>query len=117
MPENPPSTRRADGVPDDAQRRFDDLLAHLPAGVVMHDAAGRVVAANRQALALLGRTEYEAQEAPGGDAWAAARELAERAGIVCSPGEFYGPESTGWLRLAAVQPDERIALAAARVEA
>jgi diguanylate cyclase (GGDEF)-like protein/PAS domain S-box-containing protein len=36
----------------------------------MHDGAGRVVAANRQALALLGRTEYEAREAPGdGDAW------------------------------------------------
>ena len=70
MTANPPSTRRAGDVPDDAQRRFDDLLAHLPAGVVMNDAAGRVVAANRQALALLGRTECEAQEAPGGDdAW------------------------------------------------
>lgn len=53
--------------------------------------------------------------APGGDAWAAARELAGKAGIVVSPGEFYGPVSTGWFRVAAVQPDERIALAAARV--
>ncbi|HZZ95717.1 MAG TPA: aminotransferase class I/II-fold pyridoxal phosphate-dependent enzyme [Jatrophihabitantaceae bacterium] len=53
--------------------------------------------------------------APHGDAWAAARDLATRAGIVCSPGEFYGPSSTGWFRLAAVQPDERIALAASRV--
>ena len=33
--------------------------------------------------------------APNGDAWAAARLLAERAGIVASPGEFYGPFSTG----------------------
>jgi succinyldiaminopimelate transaminase len=52
--------------------------------------------------------------APGGDAWSAARELARRAGIVVSPGEFYGPRSVGWFRVAAVQPDDRIALAAAR---
>jgi succinyldiaminopimelate transaminase len=55
--------------------------------------------------------------APAGDAWAAARDLAERAGIVVSPGEFYGPESTGWFRVAAVQPDDRVELAAARVRA
>ena len=52
--------------------------------------------------------------APDGDAWAAARDLAERAGIVVSPGEFYGPSSAGYFRVAAVQPDERIELAAAR---
>jgi succinyldiaminopimelate transaminase len=55
--------------------------------------------------------------APGGDAWAAARDLATRVGIVCSPGDFYGASSAGWFRLAAVQPDERIALAASRVGA
>jgi succinyldiaminopimelate transaminase len=55
--------------------------------------------------------------APDGDAWAAARDLARRVGIVVSPGEFYGPESTGFFRVAAVQPDERIELAAARVGA
>jgi succinyldiaminopimelate transaminase len=55
--------------------------------------------------------------APGGDAWAAARDLAKRAGIVVSPGEFYGPDSTGYFRVAAVQPDARIELAAARVGA
>ncbi|MHA3701667.1 aminotransferase class I/II-fold pyridoxal phosphate-dependent enzyme [Jatrophihabitans sp. YIM 134969] len=52
---------------------------------------------------------------PGGDEWKAARLLAERAGIVSSPGEFYGPAGRGHLRLAAVQPDERIELAARRV--
>jgi diguanylate cyclase (GGDEF)-like protein/PAS domain S-box-containing protein len=67
---NPPSISRPDGVPDDAQRRFDELLAHLPAGVVMHDATGRVMAANRQALALLGRSEHEVREAQAhDDAW------------------------------------------------
>ncbi|MEO6503586.1 MAG: aminotransferase class I/II-fold pyridoxal phosphate-dependent enzyme [Jatrophihabitantaceae bacterium] len=54
-------------------------------------------------------------EAPDGDAWAATRMLAERAGIVASPGEFYGSMSTGYLRLAAVAPDDRIELAARRV--
>ena len=53
--------------------------------------------------------------APDGDAWSAARLLAERAGIVSSPGEFYGDASAGFLRLAVVQPDDRIELAAHRV--
>ncbi len=73
---------------------------------------------------ILGRVGYEASlprgafylwvPAPGDDAWAAARDLAEKVGIVVSPGEFYGQASTGYFRIAAVQPDERIALAAAR---
>jgi succinyldiaminopimelate transaminase len=55
--------------------------------------------------------------APGGDAWRAARELAKRAGLVVSPGEFYGPHGQAYFRVAAVQPDDRIELAAARVGA
>ncbi|HSY14796.1 MAG TPA: succinyldiaminopimelate transaminase [Jatrophihabitantaceae bacterium] len=53
--------------------------------------------------------------APDGDAWRAARELAERAGIVVSPGDFYGAVSAGFFRVAAVAPDDRIELIAARV--
>jgi len=53
--------------------------------------------------------------APDGDAWAAARDLAVQAGIVVSPGEFYGAQSAGWFRVAAVQPDDRIELAAGRI--
>ncbi|WP_375499833.1 aminotransferase class I/II-fold pyridoxal phosphate-dependent enzyme [uncultured Jatrophihabitans sp.] len=53
--------------------------------------------------------------APDGDAWAAAHDLARRAGIVVSPGEFYGPEGKAYFRVAAVQPDDRIELAASRV--
>ncbi|MCW2540494.1 MAG: dapL [Frankiales bacterium] len=52
---------------------------------------------------------------PGGDAWAAARTLAERAGIITSPGEFYGSQSAGFLRVAAVALDDRIELVASRV--
>ena len=54
-------------------------------------------------------------QAPDGDAWAAARTLAERAGIVVSPGEFYGSAGASHFRVAAVQPDDRIELAAQRV--
>ncbi|WP_375483863.1 aminotransferase class I/II-fold pyridoxal phosphate-dependent enzyme [uncultured Jatrophihabitans sp.] len=74
---------------------------------------------------LLGRAGYPAElpdgafylwvPAPGGDAWEAARDLARRAGIVVSPGEFYGPDGDGFFRVAAVAPDDRIALAASRV--
>lgn len=69
-----------------------DLEAHLPQGAF-----------------------YLWVEVPSGDEWKAARLLAERAGIVSSPGEFYGEAGKGHLRLAAVQPDDRIELAASRV--
>jgi succinyldiaminopimelate transaminase len=52
---------------------------------------------------------------PASDAWSAARDLARRAGIVVSPGEFYGSAAQAWFRVAAVQPDDRIELAAARL--
>jgi succinyldiaminopimelate transaminase len=55
--------------------------------------------------------------APAADAWAAARDLAAKAGIVVSPGEFYGQQSAGFFRVAAVAPDDRIELAARRVGA
>ncbi len=53
--------------------------------------------------------------APGGDAWAFTRRLAEEAGVLVSPGEFYGTQGTDHIRIAVVQPDDRIALAAQRV--
>jgi aspartate/methionine/tyrosine aminotransferase len=53
--------------------------------------------------------------APGGDAWGLAKRLAAEAGVVASPGEFYGPAGSGYVRLAAVQPDERLELVARRL--
>jgi succinyldiaminopimelate transaminase len=52
---------------------------------------------------------------PEGDAWATARDLAARAGVLVSPGEFYGQQGRARLRLAMVQPDERLDLALARL--
>ncbi|WP_084677141.1 sensor domain-containing protein [Massilia niastensis] len=40
----------------DIQPRLEDLLAHLPAGVVVHGADGRILNANRLACELIGRS-------------------------------------------------------------
>lgn len=53
--------------------------------------------------------------APDGDAWALAEELAVKGGAIVSPGEFYGDAGRGHVRVAAVQPDERIALVVERL--
>lgn len=61
--------------------------------------------------------------APGGDAWAFAQGLARKAGLIVSPGEFYcedpaaaGPhDPRSYVRIAAVQPDERLELARSRI--
>ena len=55
--------------------------------------------------------------APGGDSWALARHLAAAGGALVSPGEFYGPAGNGFVRVAVVQPDDRIALVADRLAA
>jgi succinyldiaminopimelate transaminase len=53
----------------------------------------------------------------GLDGWALATMLAERSGLVVSPGELYGDAGTNFVRLAVVQPDDRLELAASRLEA
>ena len=61
--------------------------------------------------------------APTGDAWAFAGLLARRAGLIVSPGEFYcsEPDASGpvdprsYVRIAAVQPAERLQLALERL--
>ena len=61
--------------------------------------------------------------APGGDAWAAADALARSSGLIVSPGEFYreqpngaGPvDASGHVRIAAVQPGERLELVERRL--
>jgi succinyldiaminopimelate transaminase len=53
----------------------------------------------------------------GMDGWQFAAWLAEVSGLVVSPGELYGPRGNDFVRIAMVQPDERIELAAARLKA
>jgi succinyldiaminopimelate transaminase len=50
-------------------------------------------------------------------AWALTTALAEAAGVLVSPGEFYGAGAAGFVRIAAVQPDDRIELVATRLAA
>lgn len=54
-------------------------------------------------------------KAPDGDAWAFAEELARVAGIIASPGEFYGSAAADRVRLAVVRDDAAIERAAARL--
>ena len=53
---------------------------------------------------------------PVADGWSFAERLAREGGAIVSPGEFYGAESEDHVRVAVVQPDERIELVAARLE-
>jgi succinyldiaminopimelate transaminase len=66
-------------------------------------------------VALPGGGFYLWVAAPGGDAWGFATMLAERHGVLVSPGEFYGDQGSGHIRLAMVAPDERIDAVAERL--
>lgn len=50
-----------------------------------------------------------------GDAWSFTERLMADAGALVSPGEFYGPSASSFVRVAVVQPDERIALVVERL--
>jgi succinyldiaminopimelate transaminase len=61
---------------------------------------------------------WQADEQPGeGPEWAFARYLARIAGVLVSPGDFYGPAGVGYVRIAMVQPDDRLELAGERFAA
>ena len=53
--------------------------------------------------------------APDGDAWGLTKLLAARAGVIVSPGEFYGESGAGHVRVAVVQPTELLQLAVDRL--
>jgi succinyldiaminopimelate transaminase len=53
--------------------------------------------------------------APDGDGWGWTSWLAERGGVLVSPGEFYGTAGRGHVRLAMVAPLERLDLVAERL--
>jgi aspartate/methionine/tyrosine aminotransferase len=53
--------------------------------------------------------------APDGDAWAFTERMAREGGALVSPGDFYGPDAAGHVRIAMVQPDDRLELVAQRL--
>ncbi len=75
----------------------------------------RIVAAFDVEAPMPGGGFYLWAPAPNGDAWSFARRLATEAGMLVSPGEFYGPQGAGHVRIAVVQPDDRLGLAADRL--
>ncbi len=52
---------------------------------------------------------------PVDDGWEYTERLARDGGALVSPGEFYGPDGARFVRVAVVQPDERIELVADRL--
>jgi succinyldiaminopimelate transaminase len=55
--------------------------------------------------------------APGGDAWALTSRLAAEAGLIVSPGEFYGAAGAEHVRVAAVAPMAQVEMVARRLGA
>ncbi|MGH9154563.1 MAG: aminotransferase class I/II-fold pyridoxal phosphate-dependent enzyme [Acidimicrobiales bacterium] len=53
---------------------------------------------------------------PGGDAWAFTETMATEGGCLISPGDLYGPAGAGHVRVALVQPLERLELVARRLQ-
>jgi succinyldiaminopimelate transaminase len=54
-------------------------------------------------------------EAPEGDAWGFVDRLAREAGCLITPGDTFGPAGARYVRVAVVQPDDRIELVAQRL--
>jgi aspartate/methionine/tyrosine aminotransferase len=50
------------------------------------------------------------------DGWSMAEDLARRAGLLVSPGDLYGAAGAGYVRVAVVQPMDRLELVAERLE-
>src|SRR5204862_5429795 len=53
--------------------------------------------------------------APDGDAWALTTWLAKEGGCLVSPGDFYGEAGSGHVRVAMVQPGDRLELVGTRL--
>lgn len=79
--------------------------------------AASMLRATGLSVSLPGGAFYLWVEAPDGNAWALTERLARDGGAIVSPGEFYGEAGAGHVRIAVVQPTERIALVADRLAA
>jgi succinyldiaminopimelate transaminase len=53
--------------------------------------------------------------APNGDAWALTERFATELGLIVAPGDFYGPDGAGHIRIAVVRPDSDIEKVRSRI--
>lgn len=85
-------------------------------GVYWHrlELAQQILGALGVSADLPGGGFYLWARAPDADAWGLAHTLAQRCGVIVSPGEFYGPDSTGFVRMAVVQSTAALELALGR---
>jgi len=54
-------------------------------------------------------------EGPSATGWSVAEALALEAGLLVSPGDLYGPDGAGFVRVAVVQPLDRLRVVADRL--
>ena len=106
----PGAARRRRARPDD-DAHVDAQAADLPAGG-SSGAGPRDPRPRRRRHRCPAGGIYLWAPAPDGDAWGFAERLAADAGCLVSPGDFYGPAAAGHVRVAMVQPDDRLDLVA-----
>jgi succinyldiaminopimelate transaminase len=110
MPPGPVQAAAAVAVDDDLhaveqRQRYEERLRYF---------AGVLEALGLDAP-LPGGSFYLWIRAPDGNAWALTRRLVAEGGVLVSPGEFYGPQGAAHVRIALVQPMERLQLVAQRL--
>ena len=79
------------------------------------DYFAKVLASRVGDVPLPGGAFYLWVGAPGGDAWAFAESLAADGGVLVTPGDTFGVQGSGSVRVALVQPMERLRLVEARL--
>jgi succinyldiaminopimelate transaminase len=91
---------------DEQRARYDERLRFF---------AGVLERRTGAAVPLPGGGFYLWLPAPGGDAWGFAEELAAEGGVLVTPGDTFGPQGAGYVRVALVQSMERLELVQRRL--
>jgi succinyldiaminopimelate transaminase len=93
---------------EEQRARYDERLRFFAGVLERH--TGR-------AVALPGGGFYLWLPASGGDAWGFAEQLAAEGGVLVTPGDTFGPQGAGHVRVALVQAMERLELVDRRLSA